>query len=195
MIKITVKNIFVDFDETLTEKSTINPLLMKGLYHNPKKIPGFFKDLSFYFLREYLKEDSSRELYGLISVLEKVPSKEAEKIVENTKFNLPKIRKCLDEYVGNGETEIIILSNNCGKIINNAISSIKHELDNYKIKPIRVEANYFNEKNGVFTGEIKIKVDKMKFLEKYENSIVIGDWIDSLRLGHDKRFINISTYL
>jgi len=189
VIKITVKNIFVDFDDT------INPLLMKGLYHNPKKIPGFFKDLSFYFLREYLKEDSSRELYGLISVLEKVPSKEAEKIVENTKFNLPKIRKCLDEYVGNGETEIIILSNNCGKIINNAISSIKHELDNYKIKPIRVEANYFNEKNGVFTGEIKIKVDKMKFLEKYENSIVIGDWIDSLRLGHDKRFINISTYL
>ena len=197
MIEIIIDKIinsdgFVDWDGTIIPNNIIHEIIKKGLKNNPSKKMLFYKNQILYGLYELIGKDSKDQLKNILSVLNGLPySVVKEDIMKYAKLrDLSGIENRL-----RGGKRLIILSKNDSYLIKDTLESYgldKELYDKHNIRIVDVIANHFKQKNGVFTGEVEIRVNnKLKHLKQYPDLLFFGDQRDWFSCKHYPNYVRI----
>ncbi len=181
---------FIDWDGTMILKHSLDETIKKGLKNNPSKKMLLYRNQILYGLYELLRKDSKEQLKNILSVLNGLPYS----VVKEEIMKYAKLRDLsgIEEHLG-GEKRLTILSKNDSYLIKDTLESygLEKELyDNYKIRIVDIIANHFEQKNGVFTGEVELIVNnKMEHLKQYPDLLFFGDWGDWFSCRYYRNFI------
>jgi len=182
----------IDWDGTIILKHSLDKIIKKGLKNNPSKKMLLYRNQILYGLYELLRKDSKEQLKNILSVLNGLPYS----VVKEEIMKYAKLRDLsgIEEHL-KGKKRLTILSKNDSYLIKDTLESygLEKELyDNYKIRIVDVIANHFQQKNGVFTGEVDLIVNnKMEYLKQYPDLLFFSDWGDWFSYWRYKNFIRV----